>query len=138
MLNYLNVERGHDNELEIFKKDYEVMEQVAKEAKKTMLEIEAMAIERGLAKRDKKNKQAKPTAKMPSYSVMMKALKALNMNTEEAFTELRNILCDYFLNHNKYVTSAGIERKRTKKQAWEKTLEETTRNPATTLIWRNK
>ena len=44
MLNYLNVERGHDNEVEIFKKDYQVMEQMAKEAKKTMLEIKAQAV----------------------------------------------------------------------------------------------
>ena len=137
-LEYQSVERNHEKELEVFKNDYKAMADIEKKAKEIKLDIEKLAIERGLAKREPKNKQARPTPKMPSYSVMMEALKALNMNTEEAFTELRNILWDYFLNHNKYLTSAGIERKRTKKQAWEKTLEETTRNPATTLMWRNK
>jgi predicted Zn-dependent protease len=129
MLNYLNVERGHDNELEIFKKDYEVMEQVAKEAKKTMLEIEAMAIERGLAKR-------KPygiaSNKMPSYTLFMKAF---GEDAEDAFTEIRNILYTFFLEKDKYKTSAGILRKRTQKQAQETVLQETVRNAPTKLNW---
>ena len=134
ILEYQSVERNHEKELEVFRKDYEAMKKIEEEAKQIKLDIEKEAIERGLAKR---KPYGSSSNKMPSYTLMMKALKALNMNTEEAFTELRNILCDYFLNHNKYMTSAGIERKRTKKQAWEKTLEETTRNAPTKLKWKN-
>ena len=129
MLNYLNVERGHDNELEIFKKDYEVMEQVAKEAKKTMLEIEAMAIERGLAKR---KPYGLASNKMPSYTLFMKAF---GEDAEDAFTEIRNILYTFLLEKDKYKTSAGILRKRTQKQAQEKVLQETVRNAPTKLNW---
>ncbi len=128
-MNYLNVERGHDNELEIFKKDYEVMEQVAKEAKKTMQEIEAMAIERGLAKR---KPYGLASNKMPSYTLFMKAF---GEDAEDAFTEVRNMLYTFFLEKDKYKTSAGIERKRTQKQAREKVLEETVRSAPTKLKW---
>tara|TARA_A100001515_G_scaffold79177_1_gene62859 strand:+ start:301 stop:693 length:393 start_codon:yes stop_codon:yes gene_type:complete len=128
-MNYLNVERGHDNELEIFKKDYEVMEQVAKEAKKTMQEIEAMAIERGLAKR---KPYGLASNKMPSYTLFMKAF---GEDAEDAFTEIRNMLYTFFLEKDKYKTSAGIERKRTQKQAREKVLQETVRNAPTKLKW---
>ena len=128
-MNYLNVERGHDNELEIFKKDYEVMEQVAKEAKKTMQEIEAMAIERGLAKR---KPYGLASNKMPSYTLFMKAF---GEDAEDAFTEIRNMLYTFFLEKDKYKTSAGIERKRTQKQAREKVLQETVRNAPTRLKW---
>ena len=128
-MNYLNVERGHDNELEIFKKDYEVMEQVAKEAKKTMQEIEAMAIERGLAKR---KPYGLASNKMPSYTLFMKAF---GEDAEDAFTEIRNMLYTFFLEKDKYKTSAGIERKRTQKQAREKVLEETVRSAPTKLKW---
>ena len=72
-LEYQNVERNHEKEIDVFKRDYEAMEEIEKKAKEIKLDIEKLAIERGLAKRDKKNKQAKPTPKMPSYSVMMKA-----------------------------------------------------------------
>jgi hypothetical protein len=129
MLNYLNVERGHDNELEIFKKDYEVMEQVAKEAKKTMLEIEAMAIERGLAKR---KPYGLASNKMPSYTLFMKAF---GEDAEDAFAEIRNTLYTFFLETDKYKTSAGILRKRTQKQAQEKVLQETVRKAQTKLNW---
>ena len=130
-MNYLNVERGHDNELEIFKKDYEVMEQVAKEAKKTMQEIEAMAIQRGLAKR---KPYGLASNKMPSYTLFMKAF---GEDAEDAFTEVRNMLYTFFLEKDKYKTSAGIERKRTQKQAREKVLEETVRSAPTKLKWNN-
>ena len=130
-MNYLNVERGHDNELEIFKKDYEVMEQVAKEAKKTMQEIEAMAIQRGLAKR---KPYGLASNKMPSYTLFMKAF---GEDAEDAFTEVRNMLYTFFLEKDKYKTSAGIERKRTQKQAREKVLEETVRSAPTKLKWKN-
>ena len=130
-MNYLNVERGHDNELEIFKKDYEVMEQVAKEAKKTMQEIEAMAIQRGLAKR---KPYGLASNKMPSYTLFMKAF---GEDAEDAFTEVRNMLYTFFLEKDKYKTSAGIERKRTQKQAREKVLEETVRSAPTKLQWKN-
>ena len=129
MLNYLNVERGHDNELEIFKKDYEVMEQVAKEAKKTMLEIEAMAIQRGLAKR---KPYGLASNKMPSYTLFMKAF---GEDAEDAFAEIRNTLYTFFLETDKYKTSAGILRKRTQKQAQEKVLQETVRKAQTKLNW---
>ena len=129
-MNYLNVERGHDNELEIFKKDYEVMEQVAKEAKKTMQEIEAMAIQRGLAKR---KPYGLASNKMPSYSLFMKAF---GEDAEDAYTEIRNMLYTFFLEKDKYKTSAGIERKRTQKQAREKVLEETVRSAPTKLKWK--
>ena len=130
-MNYLNVERGHDNELEIFKKDYEVMEQVAKEAKKTMQEIEAMAIQRGLAKR---KPYGLASNKMPSYTLFMKAF---GEDAEDAYTEIRNMLYTFFLEKDKYKTSAGIERKRTQKQAREKVLEETVRSAPTKLKWKN-
>ena len=129
-MNYLNVERGHDNELEIFKKDYEVMEQVAKEAKKTMQEIEAMAIQRGLAKR---KPYGLASNKMPSYTLFMKAF---GEDAEDAYTEIRNMLYTFFLEKDKYKTSAGIERKRTQKQAREKLLEETVRSAPTKLKWK--
>lgn len=129
-MNYLNVERGHDNELEIFKKDYEVMEQVAKEAKKTMQEIEAMAIQRGLAKR---KPYGLASNKMPSYTLFMKAF---GEDAEDAYTEIRNMLYTFFLEKDKYKTSAGIERKRTQKQAREKVLEETVRSAPTKLKWK--
>lgn len=129
MLNYLNVERGHDNELEIFKKDYEVMEQVAKEAKKTMLEIEAMAIERGLAKRKPYGTESN---KMPSYTLFMKAF---GEDADEAFTEIRTMLYTFFLEKDKYKTSAGVLRKRTQKQALEKVIQETVRKAQTKLNW---
>ena len=129
-MNYLNVERGHDNELEIFKKDYEVMEQVAKEAKKTMQEIEAMAIQRGLAKR---KPYGLASNKMPSYTLFMKAF---GEDAEDAYTEIRNMLYTFFLEKDKYKTSAGIERKRTQKQAREKVLEETVRSSPTKLKWK--
>ena len=128
-MNYLNVERGHDNELEIFKKDYEVMEQVAKEAKKTMQEIEAMAIQRGLAKR---KPYGLASNKMPSYTLFMKAF---GEDAEDAYTEIKNMLYTFFLEKDKYKTSAGIERKRTQKQAREKVLQETVRNAPTKLKW---
>ena len=129
-MNYLNVERGHDNELEIFKKDYEVMEQVAKEAKKTMQEIEAMAIQRGLAKR---KPYGLASNKMPSYTLFMKAF---GEDAEDAYTEIRNMLYTFFLEKDKYKTSAGIERKRTQKQAREKVLEEPVRSAPTKLKWK--
>ena len=129
-MNYLNVERGHDNELEIFKKDYEVMEQVAKEAKKTMQEIEAMAIQRGLAKR---KPYGLASNKMPSYTLFMKAF---GEDAEDAYTEIKNMLYTFFLEKDKYKTSAGIERKRTQKQAREKVLEETVRSAPTKLKWK--
>ena len=56
-------------------------------------------------------------------------------DAEDAFTEIRNMLYTFFLEKDKYKTSAGIERKRTQKQAREKVLQETVRNAPTKLKW---
>ena len=96
-----------------------------------MQEIEAMAIQRGLAKR---KPYGLASNKMPSYTLFMKAF---GEDAEDAFTEVRNMLYTFFLEKDKYKTSAGIERKRTQKQAREKVLEETVRSAPTKLKWKN-
>ena len=129
ILEYQSVERNHEKELEVFRKDYEAMEKIEKEAKQIKLDIEKEAIKRGLAKR---KPYGSASNKMPSYTLFMKAFGG---DAEDAFTEIRNMLYTFFLEKDKYKTSAGIERKRTQKQAREKVLQETVRNAPTKLKW---
>lgn len=130
-LEYQNVERNHEKELEVFKKDYKAIREIEKKAKEIKLDIEKEAIERGLAKR---KPYGLASNKMPSYTLFMKAF---GEDAEDAFTEVRNMLYTFFLEKDKYKTSAGIERKRTQKQAREKVLEETVRSAPTKLKWKN-
>jgi len=88
-----------------------------------------VAIERGLAKR---KPYGLASNKMPSYTLFMKAF---GEDAEDAFAEIRNTLYTFFLETDKYKTSAGILRKRTQKQAQEKVLQETVRKAQTKLNW---